>query len=269
MKRILIPTDFSPGSLNACAYALDLFGSTGATYTLVHSYMDPLPGYANLVEMSSVLYVSSVEGLAEFSKRFRTLKGGADALLDTQVVYGPLSTSLMPVCKQRDIDMIVMGTQGATTGSELFGSNAGDLAKMSTVPVLIVPNGARFKGLRNILFADDHVRVEPFAMRPLVKLAEQHAARITIAHVLRNEAEEPDPKVIADYEEAFAQVAHVFTDAQGPDVALALSEVAERDRSDMVAVLHRHAGLLESLFHGSVAKQLAMHTHVPLLVLEH
>ena len=268
MAHILLPTDFSDGSLNACAYALDLFGSAGNTFTLVHSYMDPLPGYAAMVDMSSALYAASVEGLAGFSERFRKLKGGADAIVSTDVVYGLLATALPDVCKRKEVHVIVMGTQGAT-GGNFFGSSAGAVARTSTVPVLIVPKDAHFSGLRHILLADDHVRVEPLAMRLLVSLAQRFKADITIAHVLRSETEDPDPQVVADYDETFAQVAHAYTSATGDDVALALSNVAERDDMDLVAVLHRHTGFLESLLHSSVAKQLAMHSRIPLLVLEH
>ncbi|HRH70333.1 MAG TPA: universal stress protein [Flavobacteriales bacterium] len=269
MAHILIPTDFSDGSLNACAYALDLYGGALNTYTLLHSYMDPLPGYAAMVDMTSALYASSVEGLAEFTTRFRALRNGADALVTTEVVYGPLATALPGVCKQRDIDIIVMGTQGATVGGTLFGSNAADVAKTSKIPVLIVPKDAKFAGLRHILLADDHVRVEPFAMRLLVTLANEHGADITIAHVLRNPAEEPDPQVLADYDEIFLRVPHTYADAPGGDVAQALAQTADRDAMDLVAVLHRHTGFLDGLFHGSVAKRLALQTRIPLLVLEH
>ena len=268
MTRILLPTDFSDGSLNACAYALDLFGSAGTTFTLVHSYVDPVPGYAAMVDMSSTLYAASVEGLAHFAERFRGLKGGAEAVVTTEVAFGLLSPALNNVCKEKGIDVIVMGTQGATGGT-LFGSSAGAVAKTSTVPVLIVPKDARFKGLRHILLADDHLRVEPLAMRVLVQWAHREAAHITIAHVQRDQQEAPDPRVLADYDEVFAKVAHTYDAAAGDDVALALSNMAERDDMDLVAVLHRHTGFLNGLFHGSVAKHLAMHTRIPVLVLEH
>lgn len=268
MTRILLPTDFSDGSLNACAYALDLFGSVGTTFTLVHAYIDPVPGYAAMVDMSSTLYAASVEGLAHFAERFRGLKGGADALVTTEVAFGLLSQALNTVCKEKGIDVIVMGTQGAT-GGDLFGSSAGAVAKSSTVPVLVVPKDARYKALRHILLADDHSRVEPLAMRMLIQLARRDAADITIAHVLRNENDAPDPQVLADYDQAFQEVAHTYASAAGDDVALALSNMAERDSMDLVAVLHRHTGLLNSLFHASVAKHLAMHTRIPVLVLQH
>ena len=41
------------------------------------------------------------------------------------------------------------------------------------------------------------------------------------------------------------------------------------DTMDLVAVLHRHTGFLDGLFHGSVAKRLALQARIPLLVLEH
>ncbi|MFZ1687415.1 MAG: universal stress protein [Flavobacteriales bacterium] len=268
MAHILLLTDFSGGSLNACAYALDLFGSAGNSFTLVHSYMDPVPGYATMVDMTSANYAASVEGLAGFAERFRKLKGGADVMLTTKVIYGPLTGSLASACKEMGADIIVMGTQG-TTAINLFGSSAGAVAKTSNVPVLIVPKDAHFAGLQRILLADDHVRVEPFALRMLVQLAQRTGASITLAHVLRSEAEEPDPLVLADYDETLGLVPHTYTSATGDDVALALSNVAERDNMDLVAVLHRHTGFLEGLFHGSVAKHLAMHTRIPLLVLEH
>ncbi|MBK9149199.1 MAG: universal stress protein [Flavobacteriales bacterium] len=268
MMHILLPTDFSEGSLNACAYAFELFGSDSTAYTLVHTYLDPLPGYAAMVDMSSAQYAAAVEGLAHFTERLRKSKGGTHVVVNTQAIYGVLTSSLRSVCEESGVDMIVMGTQGAA-GSAVFGSSASAVARTSLVPVLIVPKEASYKGLRHVLLADDHVRVEPFALRPLVQLARRSTASITIAHVVRKETDVPDARVMADYEETFAGVAHMFTSVEGNDVALALSEVAERENMDLVAVLHRHVGFLESLFHGSVAKHLAMHASVPLLVLQH
>ena len=44
---------------------------------------------------------------------------------------------------------------------------------------------------------------------------------------------------------------------------------AGRRARALVAVGNRHTGLLDGLFHGSVAKRLALQTRIPLLVLEH
>lgn len=268
MAHILLPTDLSEHALNACAYALDTFGTKGHRYTLVHAYMDPVPGYVEVMDITSTVHAASVEGLAAFAERFRQLPGAKEALVDTQVVYGSVASGLTYLAEETGADLIVMGTQGSGATS-LFGTNAGAVAKASRIPVLIVPSGTSAAGIERILFADDHVRVEPLAMSTLVELATKHAAEVLVAHVLRRNDEEPDPHVIADYERTLNDVRHRFLDIQGSDVAEALSELAERERVQLVAVLHRHVGILESLFHGSVAKRLAMHSRIPLLVLEH
>jgi nucleotide-binding universal stress UspA family protein len=267
MAHILLPTDFSHHALNACAYALDLYGSEGNVFTLVHSYVDPVAGYADVVEMGSAFYAASVEGLALFTERFRSLPGGADAQVFSAVEYGPLAKALQRLCTSKGADLIVMGTTGAA-GFSLFGSNAADVAKASAVPVLIVPKDAHYQGLQHILLADDMRGVEPEAMRSLVTLALNTGAHITIAHVLRNEAQRPDAMFLAEFDDILADVPYTYTEVRDDDVAQALSTTAERQNMDLVAVLHRHTGLLDSLFHASVAKQLAMHSSIPLLVLE-
>jgi len=268
MTHLLLPTDFSDHSLNACTYALALFGDTAQHITLVHSYMDPLPGYAAMVDMTSALYAASVEGLADFAERLGDLQGAGNAVISQKVIYGPLAGGLADLARMKAANLIVMGTLGAS-GSAVFGSNASAVAKASHVPVLIVPKDARFKGLKRILFADDHKSVEPVALGLMVELARQHGAEILVGHVLRDAEEGPDPRIIAAYDAALSDVKFRYVDAEGDDVALALSDLAERENTDMVVALHRHTGLLESLFHGSVAKQLAMQSRTPLLVLEH
>jgi len=43
--------------------------------------------------------------------------------------------------------------------------------------------------------------------------------------------------------------------------------LAEKEGADMIAVLHRHTGFMEGLFHRSTAKRLALYTDTPLLVM--
>ena len=165
-------------------------------------------------------------------------------------------------------DLVVMSTQGRT-GLTFLGSNASELAKHCRAPLLIVPSDAPQHALRNVLFADDHRSVEPLAMRVLVDLLRRSGARLTIAHVQRAKHEEPDPRIVQAYDEVFRDLPHTYADGEGEDVALVLNSLVERDHMDLAVVLHRHLGLLDSLLHRSLAKRLAMLSHVPLLVLQH
>ncbi|MBK7554628.1 MAG: universal stress protein [Flavobacteriales bacterium] len=146
MAHILLPTDFSDHALNACAYALDLFGGAGNTYTLMHSYIDPVPGYASMVDMSGEFYASSVEGMLRFTERFRGLKGADGTVVFTEVVPGTLETAIATVCKEKGVDVIVMGTQGAT-GVDLFGSNAASSGQSEQGAGACGAEGSRLQGL--------------------------------------------------------------------------------------------------------------------------
>ena len=77
MKHLLVPTDFSDGSLSACRYALAMFPATDHHITLLHAYVEPLPGYTTMVQMTSTAYADSVEAMAGFVKRLRDEMGAS------------------------------------------------------------------------------------------------------------------------------------------------------------------------------------------------
>lgn len=268
MATVLLPTDFSSHSLRAADHALAVYGAEGNTFILVHAYLDPLPPNAAFPGPVSSLYEASEEGMATFAQRFKQLPTAKGATVRTEVRYGDLAGVVNGLYADEQVDLVVMSTQGRT-GLTLLGSNASEMAKHCRAPLLIVPADALNSAVRNVLFADDHRSVEPLAMRVLVDLLQRTRARLTIAHVQREEDEEPDPRIVQAYDEVFRDVPHTYAAGAGEDVAVALNSLVVRDNMDLVAVLHRHLGLLDSIFHRSLAKRLAMLSHVPLLVLQH
>lgn len=267
MHTILLPTDFSAHALHACIYAFDLFGVTDTTYVLVHTYLDVLPGYDALVDMSGAQYADGVEAMAAFVERLRQLPQGREAVLVTHVVTGPLTSSLGELCSEQRVHAIVMGTQGAS-GLALFGSNASAVARNSRVPVLVVPRDARYTGLRTVLLADDQQPAHAQGMDLLVYLAQRDRAHVVVAHVLREPAAPPAAGP-SSVQQALPPGLEVTTvQASGTDVGHTLSSLAERLAADLVVVQHRHLGFLPGLFHTSTTTHLALHSHIPLLVLE-
>ncbi|MEO8591005.1 MAG: universal stress protein [Flavobacteriales bacterium] len=269
MPRILVLTDFRETALNAAAYALEIFGPKQNSFILVHAYfMEPLASDLPLAGMSEAVLRSAEEDMEAFKLRFRALPNAAAVELSTVVQYGPLVSVVNDLCEEEHVDVVVMGSNGEASQAGL-GSNAGGVAKTCRTAVMVIPAKTRFTGLRRILFADDHVSVEPHAMQLLVQLARQHGADVTVAHVARKMDEEPDPRIIEQYNAVLLGLDHTFVGALGDDVAVELSGIAERNSIDLVVVLHHHMSLLETIFHRSVAKRLAMHSDIPLLVLEH
>lgn len=266
MAHLLIPTDFSDVALQATSYALRLFDPRTDRFTLVHAYMDA--GAANNVwpSVEQELYNASADGMDAFLERVRRLKEAEGVNIGNEVVFGAIGSVLADIHKEDPADLVVMGTKGVT-GVPLFTSNAAHVAKISRVPVLVVPDGVGTVPVRRILLADDRQEHGDGALRMLVRLAQHQGAEVIVAHVQAT-GERSEEALPSSYEEALAQVGHRSIQASGDDPVESLLDLAEREQADLLAVLHRHTPFLDTLFHRSVSKQLAMHSPRPLLVLE-
>lgn len=267
MAHILLPTDFSDNALRACAYAGRLFGAEDNVYTLMHAYLDAAPTISTWPGMADELYKASVTGMNDWAERVKALPELAGAVVMTEVLYGVLPDMLNGLAEEKRGDIVVMGTQGSS-GSDLLGSNAGAVVKHSKVPVLVVPAQATAKPVKRILYANDDRHVEVAGSRMLLNIALRTKAEVVLAHVLKSADEVPDPEVVAMYAELLQAVPHRFISGEGTDIAGVIDYLADQEGADMVAVLHRHSGFIEGLFRTSTAKRLALHSHIPLLVLQ-
>ena len=70
------------------------------------------------------------------------------------------------------------------------------------------------------------------------------------------------------YERALKGIPHSFHHAQAEDLIDGLWQLAQHERADMIAVLHRHVGFLGRLLHPSASKVVAERIPLPVLVLQ-
>ena len=268
MANVILATDYSEQAMRACVYALKLFGPTGRTYRLTHAYLATDEGFSEWPTVGTELYSLATIGMAEWSKRLEAMPEAQGAVLVKDVVYGPLPAMLNETAKEYSSELVVMGTQGAS-GAGILGSTAASMVKHSSVPVLVVPSVSVERPVKRILFADDGQGVvDAGALTMLVDIATRTRSEVLLAHVVQNKDETPKEGVVAEYGRLLAGVPHRFISTVGEDPAAALDLLAEQEQADMIAVLHRHAGFIDSLFHNSTAKKLALHVNIPLLVLQ-
>ena len=268
MAHILLPTDFSDNAFQAGTYAVRLFGTEDNVFTLVHAYMDVAPSTDPWPGVSEEFYKAAMDGMSEWAERVKSSKDFIGAEVRSEVLYGPFPDMLNQIGKEKAADIVVMGTLGSA-GAGFLGSNAGEVVKRSILPVLVIPDKADQRPVARILYADDDRRVEVAGTRMLLRIALLTKAEIVLAHVLKDADDVPDPELVAMHEELFQAIPHRFTSAEGSDIAAAIDLLADQEKADMVAVVHRHSGFLEGLFHTSTAKRLALYTNLPLLVLQH
>jgi nucleotide-binding universal stress UspA family protein len=141
IKRILFPTDFSEGALNALPYAVDMAKNYGAKLYLLHVIYD--------IATASGLYVPhiSVDEMykeLESGARKELEKFGLEARKDLKdveytVIRGVPYEEILKFVQEKKIDLIVIGTHGRKgLDRVLFGSTAERVVRNASCPVLTV-----------------------------------------------------------------------------------------------------------------------------------
>ena len=122
--------------------------------------------------------------------------------------------------------------------------------------------------VERILLADDRGDILPGDLDMLRRIAQLSAAEVLVGHVEMPVTEGTSFDGEGIYGTGLAGVVHSFHQARGGDVVDGLDRLARRKHVDLIAVLHRHIGLLAGMFHLSTAQELAQRIELPLLVLE-
>ena len=96
--------------------------------------------------------------------------------------------------KKHPVDMIVMGTQGATGAERVFlGSNTVHMLKtIKNRPVLAVPETYDFQRLDHVVFPTDYTRYyEPHELQPLLELLKAWRSTLHVDYAARDFALKP------------------------------------------------------------------------------
>lgn len=140
-KRILCAMDFSPASLQALGFALDLGRQANGTVTVLHSIEwlseeEPrLHAHFNVAEYRTYLIEDSM-------KRLEELVAGEERTwcdIENVVTAGRAYREILRVAGERKVDLIVMGAQGrGGLGLTLAGSVTHQVVRAAECPVFTV-----------------------------------------------------------------------------------------------------------------------------------
>ena len=137
VRKILVPTDFSPASKTALWYALRIAERRNSEITLLHVLepQDPAvscgpPGAAAFSERESE---EALRGLADSAKAVSAVR--TNSIFRT----GVATHEIIEAAKDLDVDLIVIATHGLSGWKRFaLGSTAERVARAATCPVLVV-----------------------------------------------------------------------------------------------------------------------------------
>jgi nucleotide-binding universal stress UspA family protein len=272
MKTLLVPTDFSPASINAVHYAADMAKTIGASLLLVNVYQVPLT-YSDVavVNLSVDALKQASEGRLEELRTALKHVAGSEIKVYTEARLGDTVDELETLCKAIEPFAVVMGSKGASDLQKLLmGSTTLTAIRHLKSPVIIVPPGTVYHGVGKIGLACDFKNVAEVTPVHLIKaLVNEFHAELHILNIneeirkITGEAEEQS----AYLETLLGELKPIYHFVNGQHVEDEINRFAELNNLDMLVVIPKKHRLLEGLFHESVSREVVSHAHIPILAI--
>jgi nucleotide-binding universal stress UspA family protein len=271
MKRILVPCDFSKPAIEAFRYALDVADQSNGFIHLL--YVVQLPVMHDTMLMPTLNFEEQyLKDAEEASKKhFEKIiaKYNKQNIEVTFTVrFGSPSTTILEFTQENVIDVVIMGSHGASGFRELvIGSNAEKIVRRSPVPVLIIKDYVKSQ-VKNIVFPNDldTEQQEDFVMK--VKAlqhffkAHLHIVWINTPLNFTNDTETIDR--LTRFAKRYMlknYTIHVFNHSNEESGIL---EYSKYIKADLIAMATHGRKGLSHFFNGSLAEDVANHATCPI-----
>lgn len=268
MKTILVPTDFSKAAGNAAEYAAHFAKDVKAKILLLHVYHVPAP-----VSEAPVIIISQEELQEENETQLKKVAAHLKKIAGVEVSYKAKMGFVVDgiIEEEKNATLMVMGMQGAGKLSEvLIGSITTSTLRKTKTPVLVIPEKVNYRKPERIAFACDYdPGTDMRALDALKALMKTFASKVYVVNIKHKKEPVTVDQAIAGVrlENKLNDVEHVYFFPEKEDLVEGINEFVKDKKIDMITVIpHRHS-LLERLFHKSISKKMAFHTHVPMLAL--
>ncbi|WP_222983481.1 universal stress protein [Flagellimonas meishanensis] len=279
MKRILLPTDFSRNSWNAIRYAQSLFRGHACEFFLLNAFQVGSSGLVTTMGRTheTRLYRSlkkeSERGLANILALMSKSDENQDHRIKTYSMAAHLVQAVATVVKSKDIDLIIMGTKGASGLKEVFlGSNAHKIIKeIHACPIILVPDEFELYGsFEAMVLATGYEHLfHAQELKPIIEISNNFGAKVLVTHAGEASALTSHQEGVRKHlAQQLNTVKHefVFLKKESSVNETIQKMIGERGNIHMVAMVNYWHSFFEKLTQEPVIKKVAFNTTVPFLV---
>jgi nucleotide-binding universal stress UspA family protein len=273
MKTILVPTDFSREADHALQVATAIARKTGAEIVLEHIIQTAFEAeYTTATNLPKAakenIEFKTLQAQKKLHKKIKPLQAG-QVRISTEARVGNLSDELPQIIASHKVDLIVMGTSGASGWEALIGnSNTAKVVRYARCMVLTVGKKITGFDIKNLVLAVDFKQIPADFIS---KLREWQALFGFTIHLLYVNAplnftttltiEKRMNKFLKDHPLASVTPA-IFCDYSQQD---GIINYAQKVNADVIAMLtHGRNGIMR-LLDGSVTENVVNQSQIPVL----
>jgi|VirMetMinimDraft_7_1064189.scaffolds.fasta_scaffold82378_1 nucleotide-binding universal stress UspA family protein len=271
MDKIVVPVDFSSASSWGFYYAYNIAKETGSELVVVHLYWPPYVESTYPVDMiQSIINEKEKEVLKHLKAATQKPLGDKNSVKIRYVIQPGSENSIAEVAAENKADLIVMGTHGSGKAlDKVWGTNTANVIKDATCPVLAIPVGATYEGVKSIAYATDFDNEDTELLYQLTLIALAIKAQIHCVHINQADGAYDDKKELAFrklFEENFSDLPVTYSVWSANEVEDGLETFCRINKVSILAMLTRKKSLWEKVFKGgSMTKNMTMQTKLPLL----
>ncbi|MFC5269445.1 universal stress protein [Adhaeribacter terreus] len=270
--KVMIPVDFTPVSAKAIDFLSYILDKATVETHLVHVIQVNQADWAGSNRASETIDHQALQNREkEMAEKFNNLKQHVDFSFSSQILYGGLTTELANYAKNNQIDLIVMGTKGATGLLEkISGSEAQQLVRHTQIPVISIHEFASVSPIQHILWVADFTEKQQQnpATNTVLNLQKLFGAKIHMLQIMTESNDKQETELKTNMQQ-FAQAMqlqnyelHLKHDYKVPQGVRSFNQETEMDL--VIIGTHDRSGF-SKIFHGSAAETLINRCIRPLL----
>ncbi len=277
MMNVLIPTDFSENSHNAIKYAQAYFSDLAVNFYVLHvSHQNSYPkeeeqgSFTDFESEMQTIQSTSVLLREEIKTCQLRSKNQAHKFFPLHENMN-LVEAIRKQVAEKEINYILMGTKGTskTNRSEL-GSNTCDVITKVKCPILVIPEYARFNGIKNIAFLTDYNCIyRNKVISSLSETLDLHQSPLRVLHIKAQNndltASQTDNKGFLHY--FFKEKKHSFHFVENKDLETGIQDFVETWEISLVSIVAKNLNLIQRLLLRPTVRSVSYTADVPFLVL--
>ncbi len=270
MKRILVPTDFSKHAEYALRVAAQIAKKNNSEICLLHMLEMPHQASDAVSAGSAIPQIMYFKDMAIDKLDELMDSDFLDGINVSEIIqFEKAFDGIMEISKKNDVNLIVMGSHGASGYEEMFvGSNAEKVVRTSDVPVLVIKNESGDFKADKIVFASDFSEE---IKKPFAKLVEfatvfnSHLDLVMINTPNSFKSTAVAEKIMSDFleETNFKNYStHIYNDV---NVEKGILNYASSVDADIIGMCTHGRTGFSHFFNGSISEDLVNHTVRPVI----
>jgi nucleotide-binding universal stress UspA family protein len=271
MKNILVPVDFSKGSMHALEHAIKMINKIGGDLRILHvrkskSYDQPFILKGSEKNYSKTVDEFCNEILSHYKEQYK-----GNGTFDYVITTGKIYKNVINEAKKIDAGLVVMGTHGVSGFEELWvGSNSYRVVSKASCPVLTIRHGFKKTNISKIILPIDVYKNTRQKVPIVAELAEKFKAEVHVVDVRTSDSKDIIYRLKKYGDQAFEYIDKqgiktIRKSKKGSNIVDVVIAYGCHINADLIAITKLDRGTPGNQSISSAAQQMVNHSPVPVL----